>query len=192
MRPTVGQILSGLALGSVAASMLVMPERFLVTEEVAVQGLVLRAPADRTVVRAAPIRPQRVHRPASVKRPVTPPAAITIAVSRRVPAPPPPPPPPQPAGEEVTQPPPPPPPEPAAPPVASPAIEAASVRQKKDKAKDHKPRKDKKPKKWRDDEDEDERGEGRGDKDKDRGDRGEDRQDKNKQKDKRKHEDDDD
>lgn len=191
MRPTVGQILSGLALGSVAASMLVMPERFLVTEEVAVQGLVLRAPADRTVVRAAPIRPQRVHRPASVKRPVTPPAAITIAVSRRVPAPPPPPPPPQPAGEEVTQPPPPPP-EPAAPPVASPAIEAASVRQKKDKAKDHKPRKDKKPKKWRDDEDEDERGEGRGDKDKDRGDRGEDRQDKNKQKDKRKHEDDDD
>lgn len=191
MRPTVGQILSGLALGSVATSMVVMPERFLVTEEVAVQGLVLRAPADRTVVRAAPIRPQRVHRPASVKRPVTPPAAITIAVSRRVPAPPPPPPPPQPAGEEVTQPPPPPP-EPAAPPVASPAIEAASVRQKKDKAKDHKPRKDKKPKKWRDDEDEDERGEGRGDKDKDRGDRGEDRQDKSKQKDKRKHEDDDD
>jgi hypothetical protein len=218
MRPAVGQILSGLALGTVAASMVVMPERFLVTQEVAVQELVLQAPAKRTVVQAAPIRPQRVHRPASAKRPVTvaPVAAIAIAVSPRVPvlrdtAPPPPPPPPPPPRDEVTQPPPPPPqeqpppPEAAAPPpVASPATETASVKQKKMKkmkkmknTKGDKKRKDKKPKdekptKGRDDEDEDERDEGRGHEDKDRGERDEDRQDRDKPKDQRKHEDDDD
>ena len=73
MRPTVGQILSGLALGAVAASMLVMPERFLGTDDATVRGLMLQAPAERSVVQAAPIRARRVqvHRSAPIKRSVT-------------------------------------------------------------------------------------------------------------------------
>lgn len=100
MRPTIGQILSGLALGAVAASMLVMPERFIGAEDGAVRGLMLRAPSERIVVRAAPIRPRRVHRPALVKRTVIVVerrAPVAITISRRLPArpraaPPPPPP----------------------------------------------------------------------------------------------------
>ena len=72
MRPTVGQILSGLALGAVAASMLVMPERFLGADDATVRGLMLQAPAERSVVQAAPIRARRVqvHRSAPIKRSV--------------------------------------------------------------------------------------------------------------------------
>ena len=72
MRPTVGQILSGLALGAVAASMLVMPERFLGTDDATVPGLMLQAPAERSVVQAAPIRARRVQvqRSAPIKRSV--------------------------------------------------------------------------------------------------------------------------
>jgi outer membrane biosynthesis protein TonB len=183
MRPTVGQILSGLALGTVAASMLVMPERFLGAEDVAVQRLVLQAPAERTVVRAAPIPPRRLHRPPRVNRPVkvvARPAPVTVTISHRVPTRPGtehPQPPPPPAHEVVPEPPPPseaPAPPPAAPPPApppaapSPAAEIASVCQTKNKAKNHKPRKDKKPKKCRHDEHDDKGDEARGGRDQDR------------------------
>jgi hypothetical protein len=182
MRPTVGQILSGLALGAVAASMLVMPERFLGTENAAVPGLVLQAPAEHLVVRAAPIRPQRAPRSIPAKRRVivvARHAPFTVAISRRIPVrPSAEPPPPVPARKDVTEPPvvarppppppPPPPPESAvpSPPSPPPAI-VAGVSQKKDKAKDDKPRKEKKHKKWRDDEDDDRGGQDRRHRDKD-------------------------
>ena len=90
MRPTVGQILSGLALGAVAASMLVMPERFLGTDDATVPGLMLQAPAERSVVQAAPIRAQRVqvHRSVPIKRSVAVVAyraPFTVSISRQTP-----------------------------------------------------------------------------------------------------------
>ena len=201
MRPTVGQILSGLALGAVAASMLVMPERFIGADDVAVTGLVLQAPDERIVVRAAPIPSRRVHRAAPRAAPVKPRvivierrAPVAIAVSRRIPARPraaAPPPPPPPARKVVTQRPKPP--EPAAPPPASPAVPVAiaSVSDDRNKARGDKAsegegdkakgekRKEKKRKKWRDDDDEGRedrrhRDEDRGDRDKDRHDKGDD------------------
>lgn len=163
MRPTVGQILSGLALGAVAASMLVMPERFIGGEDGAVTGLVLRAPAERIVVRAAPIPPRRVHRAAPAKRRVIVVerrAPVAITISRRIPVRPRAVPPP--ARKVVTRRPKPP--EPAAPRPASPAMQvaSASVSGEKDKAKGEKrkekgeKRKEKKRKKWRDDDERDE------------------------------------
>jgi hypothetical protein len=183
MRPTVGQILSGLALGAVAASMLVMPERFIGADDAAVTGLVLQAPDERIVVRATPIPPRRVHRAAPVKRPVIMVerrAPVVVAISRRIPvrprAAPPPPPPPQ-VRKVVTQRPKPP--EPVAPRPASPAMQVASegVTDQKDDAKGEK-RKERKRKKWRDDDDEGD--EDRRDRDKDRGERDEDRGDRGK------------
>ena len=132
MRPTVGQILSGLALGAVAASMLVMPERFLGADDATVPGLMLQAPAERSVVQAAPIRARRVqvHRSAPIKRSVAVVAhraPFTVSISRQIPvrprtAPAPPParkvvvPKPPVAADPLPAPPPPPPPaEPAAP-----------------------------------------------------------------------------
>ena len=186
MRPTIGQILSGLALGAVAASMLVMPERFLGTEDAAVPGLALQqAPAEHLVVRAAPIRPRRAHRSIPVKRPVivvARHAPFTVAISRRISVrPPAEPPPPVPARKDVTEPlgvtspPPPPPPPPAPPPPESaapsppspPPATVAGVSKKKDKAKDDKPRKEKKHKKRRDDKHDDRGGHDRRHSDKD-------------------------
>lgn len=181
MRPTVGQILSGLALGAVAASMLAMPERFIGAENAAVTGLMLQAPSERIVVRAAPIPPRRVRRAAPVKRQVIAVerrASVAVAISRRISVRPraAAPPPPRPPVRKVVakRPKPPeaaaPPPEAAAPlPPASPALQVASVSDKKDGEK----RKEKKPKKWHDDDDEGkedrrDRAEDRGDGDKDR------------------------
>jgi hypothetical protein len=181
MRPTVGQILSGLALGAVAASMLVMPERFIGAEDAAVTGLVLQATDERIVVQAVPIPPRRAHRAAPVKRRVIVierRAPVAITISRRIPAragvtPPPPPT----ARMVVAQHPTPPPPSPKPappPPVEPPTVDVASESYKKDKAKGEK-RKEKKQKKWRHEEDED---------DQDRGDRHEDRHDGDKHGDK--------
>lgn len=166
MRPTVGQILSGLALGAVAASMLVMPERFIGAENVAVPGLVLQAPAERIVVRAAPIRPKRAHRPAPVKRALTVfrPAPVTVTISRRVSVRPRATPPPPPPARKVVAQRPKPPEAIAPPPPATPELDVASVSERKIKDKGDR-RKEKRRNRWRDDDDENERGEDRRDHD---------------------------
>jgi outer membrane biosynthesis protein TonB len=60
MRPTVGQILSGLAVTGVASAMLAAPEHVLVThDEESLPPLTLQVADERTVVRGAPLRPAR-------------------------------------------------------------------------------------------------------------------------------------
>jgi hypothetical protein len=83
MRPTVGHIISGIALGTVATAMIVAPERTLVADESAVPGLELQVADARRIVRVAPLpstvgAPQRraprrvvapLHRPPRSPRP---------------------------------------------------------------------------------------------------------------------------
>lgn len=140
MRPTVGQILSGLAVTSVATAMLAAPEHVLVTpQERSVPSFELRLADAGTVVRAQPVRPAQVvgqQRRAVVRHPARQAQPIAIAVSLALPvrpqqppprqdAPPRPKPTPQPpaTAPPPTAPPPaaPPPPPPAPPPVAPPA-----------------------------------------------------------------------
>ena len=198
MRPTVGQILSGLAVTSVATAMLAAPERVLVTpQERSLPAVELQHADQGTVVRAQPIRPaqavRKQDRPAT-RAPVRRAQTLGVAVSRPQPAPLPPPamrrvapkPPPD------APPPPPPPPPPAEPPPAAPppipvvedgADEPAQPRTKPKKAKKPKPKpkKEKKPKPRDDgsggddgddessgDDDSDERGRGNDKKSKDR------------------------
>lgn len=150
MRPTVGQILSGVALGTVAAAMLVVPDRLLVAETGSVAGLALQAPEQRTVVRAAPIPAPQKPRRAPVQRVVVSiarPAAVDVSrplptrVSPSSPA------------RRVTPEPPPPPVAAASTAAPLPAVDVASV--EVDEARDDRPKKQKK-RKWRADDDEDE------------------------------------
>jgi hypothetical protein len=146
MRPTVGQILSGVALGTVAAAMLVVPDRLLVTETGSVAGLALQVPEQRTVVQAAPIPAPQKPRPAPVQRVVSVARPAVVVVSRllpiRVP--------PSPPARRVT-PEPPPPPARAAPPAAPlPGVDVASV--EVDEARDDREKKQKK-RTWRGDDD---------------------------------------
>jgi hypothetical protein len=163
MRPTVGQILSGVALGTVAAAMLVVPERFLVAETGSVPGLALQAPEARTLVRAAPFPALQKPRRTPVQRVFVPTARpAAVAVSRPLPAGVAPPPP---ARRVVPKPPPPPvkAPPPAAPP---PTVDVASV--EVEETDDDDRRKKEKKRTWRGDDDEDE---GEDDDDDDDGDR---------------------
>lgn len=153
MRPTVGQILSGLAVTGVASAMVAAPERVLVTpEERALPGLELTVADEQTVVRAEPIRRGRVtrtERGVVVTRPLRRSQPLAVPVSRPlrarpqppsarrvVPKPPQPPPvvaPPPAAPPPPTPPPPAPPAAPPPPPVAMAGTERDTARRKKPK-----------------------------------------------------------
>jgi hypothetical protein len=172
MRPTVGQILSGLAVTSVATAMLAAPERVLVTpQERSVPSFELQLADKGTVVRAQPVRPARVvgkQRRAVVRHAARQAQPIAIAISRPLPARPQQPPPrrrvpprpkPTPTPPATTPPPtapppaaPPPPapppvvPPPAPPPVAPPPIPVvAADPDESEPARPRKPKKEKTP-----------------------------------------------